>query len=140
MLEAYYPPTHLAELRAAFGTVELSAGSARRGRQLLREFEDPPKTPLLKLSGRIEGCMMPTRLLGTCQTISRVCSRRWHYVRHTTLDGLMVSRTAKRGRQDQPFRVEPYIQGSYCASASHRNKRGISLEMDSCYIQVILIC
>lgn len=36
LLDGDFPDTHLAELAAAIGTIELSAGSARRGRRLLK--------------------------------------------------------------------------------------------------------
>lgn len=129
VLKADHPAAHLAELRAAFGTVELSAGS-RRGRQLLRGIlEGPTENALAQVewsdrrtneTGSLIGDM-PSGVPRAFEALALRASFEAQWI-----EGWKLSES---WRDDQPFRVEPYVQGSYCASAAGEWDEALAIGM-----------
>jgi Flp pilus assembly protein TadD len=142
VLDADHPPMHLAELRAAFGTVQMSAGSSRRGRQLLRRIlQAPTENALAQIewsdhrideSDPILG-EMPGGVPRAFEALALRASfeAKWNA-------GLEYS---EQWRRDQPFRVEPYIQGSFCACEAEEwelaesfSRSGLALHRNNPYL------
>jgi len=127
VLDADHPPMHLAELRAALGTVQLSAGSSRRGRQLLRgSLEAPTENSLAQVEWSDQRTQdldpiigeMPENVPRAFEALARraIYEAQW-------IEGL---KHCGNWRRDQPFSVEPYVWEGFCACEAEDWVRAIS--------------
>jgi len=117
VLNADHPTMHLAELSAALGTVELSAGSSRRGRQLLRRSaDDSTENALAQIewfSQRTNEALLdgvPTGVPRTFEARARRATQEadWREALHN----------AELWFTDQPFSSEAATFASFCACES----------------------
>jgi len=126
VLDGDYPATHLAEVAAALGTVELAAGATRRGRKLLRRSIGVPTENAL---AQVEWCGQLTNELIVEKIPAGVPRAFEAMARRTAFEGdwALGVGYAISWFNDQPFSAEPMTFASYCACAEEDWRVGADL-------------
>jgi Flp pilus assembly protein TadD len=109
------PPFHLAELRAAFGTLEILNGAQRRGRRLFKEaLEDPTDNAVAQAewaSRQIGEFHLESKDLKTPRSFeARAWEASWQSKWAVALE------QAKAWALDEPFSVDPGMLASFLAA------------------------
>lgn len=113
-LEGDFPAMHVTELAAALGTVEIAAGSARRGRQLLRRSADEANENAL---AQVEWCGQETKQMIVDDLPEDVPRAFEANARRASSEAKWLEgvKLAEFWCLDQPFQSEAKVFASYCA-------------------------
>ena len=115
-LDGDYPPTHLAEVAAALGTIEVASGAGRRGRQLLRRSIGEPTENAL---AQVEWCAQLTNHVIVENMPFGIPRPFEAMARRASFDAqwdLGVG-YARSWFNDQPFTPDGMTFASFCATA-----------------------